>query len=81
MENALRPESALRLSLKPALPDDETTGEDEPCPDRSIQTTTATTANISAWVDYWISIPFPDGITAKGRQCACCEGLDPHSNV
>ncbi|KAE9401616.1 hypothetical protein BT96DRAFT_599531 [Gymnopus androsaceus JB14] len=67
MENSFRPESALRLSLKPATPDDsETTGEDEPPLDRSIQSTTALQANISAWVDYWISIPFPDGITAKG---------------
>lgn len=76
MENSFRPESALRLSLKPATPDDsETTGEDEPPLDRSIQSTTALQANISAWVDYWISIPFPDGITAKGRQYPLFWGL------
>ncbi|KIK67032.1 hypothetical protein GYMLUDRAFT_37062 [Collybiopsis luxurians FD-317 M1] len=66
-EKSLRPESALRLSLKPATPDDsETTGEDEPPVDKSIQSTTVLQANISAWVEYWIGIPFPHGITAQG---------------
>ncbi|KAJ3788629.1 fungal-specific transcription factor domain-containing protein [Lentinula aff. detonsa] len=66
-EKSLRPESALRLSLKPATPDDsETTGEDEPPADRSIQSSTALQANISAWVDRWIKNSFPTGITAEG---------------
>ncbi|KAF9071042.1 fungal-specific transcription factor domain-containing protein [Rhodocollybia butyracea] len=66
-EKSLRPESALRLSLKPATPDDsESTGEDDPPVDKSIQSTTTLQANISAWVDYWIGYSFPDGILADG---------------
>ncbi|KAF5389419.1 hypothetical protein D9757_004351 [Collybiopsis confluens] len=66
-EKSFRLESALRLSLKPTTPDNsETTGEDEPLIDKSIQSTTALQANISACVDYWIGIPFPQGITAQG---------------
>ncbi|KAJ3841679.1 fungal-specific transcription factor domain-containing protein [Lentinula raphanica] len=66
-EKSLRPESALRLSLKPATPDDsESTGEDEPPVDRSIQSSTALQANISAWVDRWIATSFPTGITTEG---------------
>lgn len=65
----MQPESALRLSLKPATPDDsETTGEDELSVDRSIQSTTTLQANISAWVDRWIGNSFPTGVTAEGRQ-------------
>ncbi|KAJ3928091.1 MAG: fungal-specific transcription factor domain-containing protein [Lentinula lateritia] len=66
-EKSLQPESALRLSLKPATPDDsETTGEDELSVDRSIQSTTTLQANISAWVDRWIGNSFPTGVTAEG---------------
>ncbi|KAJ3807911.1 fungal-specific transcription factor domain-containing protein, partial [Lentinula lateritia] len=62
-----QPESALRLSLKPATPDDsETTGEDELSVDRSIQSTTTLQVNISAWVDRWIGNSFPTGVTAEG---------------
>jgi hypothetical protein len=65
-EKALRLESALRLSLKPATPEDSEFAEDKPPIDRSIQSTTVLQANISAWVDYWVAIPFPGGIIAQG---------------
>ncbi|KAJ4468254.1 fungal-specific transcription factor domain-containing protein [Lentinula aciculospora] len=70
-EKSLRPESALRLSLKPATPDDsETTGEDEPPADRSMQLTAALQVNISAWVDRWIVNSFPSGVTTEGPNAA-----------